>query len=178
MNTTVKDLQIIQTWQGVSVVIPLPKSDAEEAQKLQKYACEGKSLSVEIKRLRRDRSLNANAALWQLLGEMAAKLRTSKDELYLEMLSRYGVFTHIVVKPNVVDRVKGEWRTVRELGEVTVNGKTGVQLQCYFGSSTYDTEEFTRLLDGVIGEAKELGITLISDADKAIMLAEWGNKDG
>ena len=51
---------------------------------------------------------------------MAAKLRTSKDELYLEMLSRYGVFTHIVVKPNVVDRVKGEWRTVRELGEVTV----------------------------------------------------------
>lgn len=178
MKSTVKDLQIIQTWQGVSVVIPLPKSDAEEAQKLQKYACEGKSLSVEIKRLRRDRSLNANAALWQLLGEMAAKLRTSKDELYLEMLSRYGVFTHIVVKTNVVDRVKGEWRTVRELGEVTVNGKTGVQLQCYFGSSTYDTEEFTRLLDGVIGEAKELGITLISDADRALMLAEWGQKDG
>lgn len=178
MKTVIKDIQILQSWQGVSVVIPLPQAEAEQAQELKKKADEGKALQLEIKPVRKQRSLNANAALWLLLNEMAAKLRTSKDELYLEMLSRYGVFTHIVVKPNVVDRVKGEWRTVRELGEVTVNGKTGVQLQCYFGSSTYDTEEFTRLLDGVIGEAKELGITLISDADKAIMLAEWGNKDG
>lgn len=174
MKSTVKDIQLIQTWQGASVVIPLSSSEAEEVAELKKKADEGKPLQLELKLVGKQRSLDANAALWFLLNEMAAKLKTSKDELYLEMLVRYGVFTHIVVKPNVVDRVKGEWRTVRELGEVTVNGKTGVQLQCYFGSSTYDTQEFTRLLDGVISEAKEMGINLISDADKAIMLAEWG----
>lgn len=178
MKLVINDIQILQSWQGASLVIPLPPTEAEQAQELKKKADEGKALQLEIKPVRKHRSLNANAALWQLLGEMAAKLKTSKDELYLEMLSRYGVFTHVVVKPNVVDRVKAEWRTVRELGEVTINGKTGVQLQCYFGSSTYDTKEFTRLLDGVISEAKELGITLISDADRALMLAEWGNKDG
>ena len=63
---------------------------------------------------------------------------------------------------------------MRELGEVTINGQKGIQLQCYFGSSTYDTKEFTRLLDGVISEARELGINLISNADRALMLAEWG----
>lgn len=174
MKFTVTDLQIIQNWQGISILVPLPLSEAEEVAGLKKKADEGKPLQFELKPVKKQRSLDANAALWVLLGEMAAKLRTSKDELYLEMLSRYGVFTHVVVKPNVVDRVKGEWRTVRELGEVTINGQKGIQLQCYFGSSTYDTPEFTRLLDGVISEARELGITLISDADRALMLAEWG----
>lgn len=158
----------------ISLVIPLSASMEEDINKF----CPDKTYTVEIKQKRKVRSLNANAALWVLLGEMAAKLRTSKDELYLEMLTRYGVFTHVVVKPNVVDRVKAEWRTLRELGEVTINGQTGIQLQCYFGSSTYNTQEFTRLLDGVISEAREMGITLISDADRALMLAEWGQKDG
>ena len=131
-------------------------------------------LDIEIKKHREKRSLDANAALWKMLSMMADALHTSKDELYIEMLSRYGVFTHIVVKPSVVERVKQEWRTVRELGEVTINGKTGVQLQCYFGSSTYDTKEFSTLLNGVIDEAKALGIDFISSEDKARMLAEWG----
>lgn len=174
MKFDVSGIQKLYGVRDISLVIPLPASMEEESNKF----CPDKAYTVEIKQKRKNRSLDANAALWVLLGEMAAKLRTSKDELYLEMLSRYGVFTHVVVKPNVVDRVKAEWRTVRELGEVTINGQTGIQLQCYFGSSTYNTQEFTRLLDGVISEARELGITLVSDADRALMLAEWGQKDG
>ena len=173
MKLDVKGLQKIYGVRDINLIIPLPATMEEEISKI----TPDKTYSVEIKQKRNSRSLDANAALWVLLNEMAVKLKTSKDELYLEMLSRYGVFTHVVVKPNVVDRVKAEWRTVRELGEVTVNDQTGIQLQCYFGSSTYDTQEFTRLLDGVIGEARELGITLISDADRALMLAEWGPKD-
>jgi len=94
--------------------------------------------------------------------------------LYLEMLSRYGVFTFIVVKPNIVDRVKAEWKTVRELGEVTINGKTGIQLQCFFGSHTYSSKEFSVLLDGVIQDAKEIGIDFISREEQARMIDEWG----
>ena len=137
MKITVKDLQLIQTWQGASVVIPLSSSEAEEVAELKKKVDEGKPLQLELKIARKQRSLDANAALWFLLGEMAAKLRTNKDALYLEMLGRYGVFTHIIAKPNAAERFKAQWRTVKELGEVTVNGRTGKQLQCYFGSSTY-----------------------------------------
>ena len=107
---------------------------------------------------------------------MAEILHTTKDELYLEMLDRYGIFTHIVVKPNVVERVKQEWKTVREIGEVTINGKTGIQLQCYFGSSSYDSKEFSTLLDGVIQEGKEIGIEFISKQDQIRMIEEWGKK--
>ncbi len=119
---------------------------------------EDAALLLTIDKWHNKRTIEQNAFLWQLLEQMADILRTSKDELYIEMLDRYGKFTHIIVKPEAVEAVKREWRTVRDLGEVVVNGKKGVQLQCYFGSSTYDTKEMTRLLDGVIAEAQELGI--------------------
>lgn len=161
---------------GNLIQIPLPEHEQAEAEKLLAAVKNGKDLTVEIKQKRKGRSVDANGYLWSLLGEMAAVLHTSKDELYLLMLERYGVFTHMIVKPNVVERVKQEWKAVKELGEVTVNRQTGIQLQCYFGSSTYNSKEFSVLLDGVISEAKELGIEHISEADKQILLNEWGKK--
>jgi hypothetical protein len=145
-----------------------------EVQELRDILVKGKMLAVEIKQHRVRRSLDANAYMWVLLSELAAALHTTKDELYLVMLERYGVFTHVVVKPNVVDRVKHEWRTVRELGEVTIKGQTGIQLQCFFGSSTYDTAEMARLIDGVISEAKELGIETLTPSELSILKQEWG----
>ena len=134
----------------------------------------GKRLTVEITKEKKRRSLDANSFLWVLLGKMAAVLQTDKDSVYLEMLSRYGVYTHVVVKPQVAERVKQEWRTVRELGEVTVNGKVGIQLQCYFGSSTYDSTEMATLIDGVISECRDMGIETATPAELARMMGEWG----
>ena len=136
----------------------------------------GKELSIEIKQYRHKRSLDANAYMWLLLNEMSSVLKTTKDELYLQILDRYGVYTHVVVKENVVDRVKTEWKTVRELGQVNINGKVGVQLQCYFGSSTYDTKEMCALLDGVVSECKELGINTVTPRELELMSSAWGIK--
>ena len=153
------------------------RREATEAYRtLKDIVSKGKYLSVEIKPYRAKRSLNANAYLWTLLSKMAEVLKTTKDELYLQMLDRYGVFTFIVVKPVIVDRVKEEWRTVRELGEVTVNGKTGQQLQCFFGSSTYDSKEMAVLIDGVISECKELDIETLPPYEIERMKNEWGKE--
>ncbi len=163
----------IQVFNG-NLILPLPKIQTDVFDKLTDATSKGKTLQVSIDVKRKNRSLNANSYLWLVIGEMASVLHTDKDSVYLQMLERYGVFTHVVVKPNVVDRIKHDWRTVRELGEITINGQKGVQLQCYFGSHTYNTKEFSVLLDGVITEAKELGIDVISEADKDLMLKEWG----
>jgi len=133
----------------------------------------GKRLSVTVEPVKRRRSLNANAYMWVLLGKLAGALNTDKDSLYIEMLDRYGVFTHIVVKPEVAERVKGEWRTVRELGEVTINGKTGIQLQCCFGSSTYNTAEMAKLIDGVVSECKEVGIETLPPDELTALKTLW-----
>lgn len=133
-----------------------------------------KKFSFEVKEDRAKRSLNANAYLWALLEQMANMLNTSKDEVYLQMLERYGVFTYLAVKSSVVERVEQEWRYVRNLGEATVNGKKAIQLQCYFGSSTYDTKEMSRLLEGVVSEAKELGIETIPKTELEVLKQQWG----
>ena len=131
-------------------------------------------LSIKAVKHRERRSLDANAYLWVLLQKMAEALHRDKWGLYLDKLGEYGVFTHIIVKPHMVEKVKEEWRAVKELGEVCVNGTTGIQLQCYFGSSTYNTKEMSVLIDGVVSEAKEMGIETLSPVELERMKAEWG----
>jgi len=140
-----------------------------------KAICDNKKLiAIECKEHRKKRSLDANGMLWAICTQIANAIKSSKDEVYLTMLERYGVFTHVIVKPEAVERIKQEWRTCRVLGEVTVNGKTGVQIQCYYGSHLYDSKEFSVLLEGVISEAREMGIEVISEQDKQLLIQEWG----
>ena len=158
----------------VSVTTREPLNNLQE---LTDALVKGKLLDVEIKVHRNRRSLNANAYLWVLLSKLAEVLHTNKDELYLLMLERYGVFTHVIVKPEAVERVKAEWRTVRELGKGKIGNIEGVQLQCYFGSSTYDSKEMATLIDGVVSECKELGIETLPEAELSIMKEEWGRTE-
>jgi hypothetical protein len=147
------------------------KSALNEYEKLR--GCE--KLKITAVKYRNKRSLDANAYMWVLLQKMAEVLHTSKDELYLEMLSKYGVYTHMIVKPNAVERTMQIWRTARVLGEVTVNGQTGIQLQCYYGSSTYDTKEMSFLIDRVVDECKELGIETLPPAELEEMKRMWAS---
>lgn len=135
-----------------------------------------KLLNITVKLYRNRRSKDANAYAWVLMQKMAEVLHTDKWRVYIEMLSRYGVFTHIIVRPNVVDRVMEEWRTVKNLGEVTVAGQTGIQLQCYFGSSTYDSKEMASFIDGIVRECQEIDIETATPEELDRMKREWGVK--
>ena len=161
---------------GNVLQMELPCDMSEEINSLQNYLAKGKRITVTIKR--EGRSKDANSALWHLIGEMAVKLRTTKQELYRELLKRYGVFTHLVVKKDAVEALARLWNgAVVELGEIPMrNNQIGVQLQVYYGSSTYDTQQFSRLLDGAISEAEEMGIHLISPKDRDLLLDAWSKK--
>lgn len=150
------------------------RSDLEPLNELKAATDNCKMLDVEIKVHRKHRSLDANGCLWAILGKMAEVLRTSKDEIYLLMLERYGVFTHIIVKKEAVERIKAEWRTVRELGEGKIGSGIGIQLQVYYGSSVMNTKEFSHLLDGVISEAREIGVDTITPEERESLLSGWG----
>ena len=134
------------------------------------HICACDKLRIEVKKYREKRSLDANALLWKCIGDLAAALRSDKWDVYLQMLKRYGKFTYICVKPAVVDAVKAQWRECEEIGEIDINGQKSVQLLCYFGSSTYNTKEFSVLLDGVMSEMEEMGIPTpaTEDMERAI----------
>lgn len=133
-----------------------------------------KLLTITAKIFRNKRSRDANSYSWVLMQKIAEDQHTDKWSVYLEMLGRYGVFTHIIVRPGVVDRVISEWRTVKNLGEVTVSGQTGIQLQCYFGNSTYDTKEMSVFIEGIVSECHEMGIETATPEELERMKREWG----
>ena len=128
-------------------------------------------LSIEIKPYREKRSLNANAYAWKLIGEIADIVRSSKDEVYLEMLRKYGqselisVLSHIPIEQYV--------KYCDEVGESKLNGKMFKHYRVYKGSSEFDTREMSILIDGIVGEAKELGIQTETPAELERMKSLW-----
>lgn len=131
------------------------------------------ALDIELKRHRKKRSLDANALMWQCLSQIANALGQDKWTIYLMMLKRYGKFTYICVKPNVVDAMKLQWRECEVVGDIDLNGQKAVQLLCYFGSSTYNTKEFSVLLDGIISEMEEMGLEKPLAGDMKRALENW-----
>lgn len=115
-------------------------------------------LAIKVSQYRQKRSLDANGLLWACLGEMAQVLRTDKWDVYLQELKRYGQYTYVVVNPCAVEQLKARWRESEEVGKINVNGREGVQMLMYYGSSTYNSKEFSVLLDGVISDMKDLGL--------------------
>lgn len=133
-------------------------------------------LSVEAKKWRKKRSLDANGYLWVLCTEIARVVDSSKDEVYEEMLQKYGVlyqdadgeYITITLKSSIdVSRVEGHWKFFKS------NGKFNAYLMIK-GTSEYDTKEMAHFLDMVIEEAKELGIQTETPDEIARMKALWG----
>lgn len=113
----------------------------------------------EVKEHKEKRSLNANAYAWSLITKIADALRTSKEECYLEMLKRYGQ-SEIVSVLSQID-VSGYFKYYEPLATATLQGKEFTHYKIYKGSSEYDTREMSILIDGIVSEAKELGIETI-----------------
>lgn len=135
-------------------------------------------LAIDVKQYRKKRSLDANGLLWACLGEMAVAIRADKWDIYLKMLKRYGKYTYVCVKPEALEDLKHQWRETEVVGDVTINGKKAVQVLCYFGSSTYNTQEFSVLLDGVVSEMNDLGLQPPPSEDMKRALEMWEAKNG
>jgi len=133
-------------------------------------------LRIKAVKWRDKRSLTANGMLWACIGEIAEALNADKWQIYLMMLKRYGKYTYICVKPNAVEAMKEQWRECEVVGNVNINGAEAVQMLCYFGSSTYDTKEFSVLLDGVVSEMKHMGLQPPLTEDMKRVLETWGKE--
>ena len=94
------------------------------------------------------------------------------------MLRRYGRFTHILVKPEAVEATRKMWRETEIVGERDVYGVPMVEMLCFYGSSTYNSKEFSTLLDGVISEMKEMHLETPADADLRQMIKKMEERNG
>lgn len=161
---------------GGMVQIPMPPGLTAACQRIAAAVSNEKTLEVNITVKRKKRSLTANSALWAMLQDLAVVLKTSAWELYLDTLRRYGFCEDIAILEEAAPRLAAVYRIVEPTGDVIYDSGYGklIVYRCWRGSSTYNSKEFSHLLDMVIQDAKENGVDFISEADKALLLEEWG----
>lgn len=127
--------------------------------------------TFEVKPYRQKRSLNANSYAWVLINEMANVLRTSKDEVYQEMLKRYGQSQVISVMSDI--DISKFVKYYEPIGTAHLQGKDFTHYRCFIGSSEYDSREMSILIDGIISEAELLGIETLPTTAIERMKALW-----
>jgi hypothetical protein len=139
-----------------------------------------KTLSIEVKPYRAKRSLDANAYFFVLADKLAAKLGTSKEEVYRNAVRDIGGVSEIVcVKNEAVERLCEGWSKngiawQTETFPSKIDGCTNVIL--YYGSSTYTTDQMSRLIDHIVQDCKAVGIETMTPNAIAEMLSLWEGK--
>lgn len=167
------DIDFLTRKQKVTLTVNEDFTKAYEKLK----GCE--NLDISIKKHREKRSIDANNYMWLLLSKLAPLLHTTKDDLYLVMLQRYGTFYYLPVQDGEIEKISTLFRIVHDRGEVVLETKSGKkvkchQLQCYKGSSLYDTAEMATLLDGVVQDAQDNGIDTATPDEIRQMKERWG----
>lgn len=133
-----------------------------------------KPFELEIKRVRKKRSLDANAYYWVLVGKLAQALRTSTGAIHRQMLNDYGVIKTLDGRPvtftlraGIPPEEVADYTRVVKTGEI--NGIKAVMYAVEKGSSEMDSKEFSALLDGLISECQEQGIQTATPLELARM---------
>jgi hypothetical protein len=135
-------------------------------------------LSIEVKQYRKKRSLDANAYFFVLADKLAEKLNTTKVEIYRNAIKEIGGVSEVVcVKNQAVQRLCEGW-SQNGLGWQTdtfpskIEGCTNVIL--YYGSSTYTTEQMSKLIENIVQDCKAVGIETRTPNEIANLLSMWG----
>ena len=134
-------------------------------------------IDITIKKYSEPRTLKANAYLWTLLTEIGNRLRYSKEDIYFDMLRRYGQGGAASVQKRFAEKFERTNKYFDRLGESELNGAEWVHYRFWVGSHEYNREEFSILLDGVVYEAEQLGIETKPKEEIESMLKEYERKE-
>lgn len=135
-------------------------------------------LTVKIGKFSKKRSLDANAYAWVLMSRLAEKLNIPKTEIYRSAIKEIGGNSDIVcIQDKAVESLCDGWQRngigwMTETMPSKLDGCTNVVL--YYGSSTYDTAQMSRLINIIVEECRQLGIETRSQEEIDSLLKNWG----
>ena len=142
--------------------------DADFSETFDKY--NGKDINIDIKLWRPKRSGAANRYMWVLIDRIAKELRITKNEVYREAIKEIGGVSEVLrMFDGAVEKFEKVWEN-QGLGwqvEKIPIGDGTTNVIAYYGSSTFDREQMTQLIENLIFEANSLEIDT-ETPDKAL----------
>ena len=175
------------TIKGISVdyetdkmVLTLMLNEKQAAANMYQELKDIEKLSIKIDKHKEKRSLDSNAYAWILMDKLASKMSLSKEEVYRNYIKEIGGNSDMVcVQDKAVDKLRQGW-SKNGIGWVTetmpskLDGCTNVVL--YYGSSTYNTEQMSRLIDLIVNDCKAQGIDTRTPEEISHMMTLWGER--
>lgn len=143
-------------------------------------------LSIVAEKWKQKRSLDANAYFHVLVGKIAEATTNSKAKQKNILLCKYGQpelmpdGSPMVYKTNAPVEYMLELESIHSIPikYAEEKGKEVVFYKIYRGSHTYNSYEMSKLIEGTVADAKELGIETLTPRELAIMNMRWEKKHG
>ena len=117
---------------------------------------------ITKKEHKKKRSKDANAYFWEFCGKLAAKTRIPREKIYRDLIKEIGDNHETVcVQNKAADSLIAAWGHnglgwIAEKIPSKIKGCTNVIL--YYGSSTYTTDQMSRLIDLLLQECEQQDI--------------------
>ena len=126
-------------------------------------------LFITIKEYRQKRSLSQNAYMWVLLNKLASVLNDKVENIYRHFVEDYGVKDYILIQDDAVEEMQNRWEKkgigwfTKVMRKGKIDGTTTMIV--YYGSSSYNSKEMSKLIDAVIEECENNDIPTLSRID-------------
>ena len=147
-------------------------------------------VDITIKKWFAHRTRDANAFAWVLIDQITDKLQQKEPWAGWKPVDVYrnsirdiaGISTIVGIKTCAVETFRRNWehghlgRQVVVLEEGAKEGWSSVNV--FYGSSDFNTEQMSRLINGLIQEAEQLGIPTITEKQEKKLISGWAKKRG
>lgn len=134
-------------------------------------------IDFQMKKWREKRSRNANDYLWTLCTKLGEKMKLPAEEIYRSHIKYANVCDFVAVPEKAVEKLIEAWKKngIGWFAEVVDGCKlSGCKKVClWYGSSTYDTAQMSRLIDAVVEDCRSLGIETMPPAELASLKEAW-----
>ena len=136
-------------------------------------------LNEEIEVKRKKRSKNANSYFWELLQKLCFEMNVDLIEEYRKRVKELGICQTFELDNKNMPTFVHLWESngVAWFTEKVEQGANKTIINAYYGSSSYNSKQFSKLLDNLVQDCRSVGIQTLDDLEiEEIIRREYGNK--
>lgn len=120
---------------------------------------------IEVKR--KKRSSQSNKYFWELLQQLCEEMNIDVIQEYKKRVKELGIFRYWEIDTKNVPTFTKMWEDrgiawftekVEEIGEKTC-------LNAYYGSSSFNSKQMSRLIDNLVQDCRSIGIKTLEDIE-------------
>lgn len=115
----------------------------------------------ELKEHKPKRSIQSNNYFWRLLGDLCFELDLNVLDEYKKRVKELGIFRQWTIDRDNLKTFNKMWTSqgiawFTEVVDIAVDNK--IVVNAYYGSSSYNSKQMAKLIDGLVQDCRAVGI--------------------